>query len=100
MYIVFAQDMIYITCKKLISFSDKDGFNACDILTVLALAVPDSVVEVRNWRATVELHGALTRGQLIVDKRAQQGMKANQITIITKFDVEKLCDVVIKMLDD
>uniref|UniRef100_A0A182P6Y1 Inosine/uridine-preferring nucleoside hydrolase domain-containing protein n=1 Tax=Anopheles epiroticus TaxID=199890 RepID=A0A182P6Y1_9DIPT len=48
-------------------YGQRPNWMPCDAYLVAAFIVPDCVVKARSYAVDVELHGALTRGQMVLD---------------------------------
>ena len=63
------------------------GYTSCDPLAMSVAVKPEIVTEATSVYATTELHGHLTRGQMVVDWRAHLG-KEHNIKLIQEVDLE------------
>lgn len=63
------------------------GYTCCDPLAVAVAVQPDIVTKETSVFATVELHGHLTRGQMVVDWRGHLGQKHN-VMIVQEINLE------------
>jgi inosine-uridine nucleoside N-ribohydrolase len=70
----------------------KGTYEFCDQLAVAAAITPEVVRENKQVYATVELKGALTTGQMVVDWSGVLGKPAN-INLVTKIDIMAVADM-------
>lgn len=63
------------------------GYTSCDPLAMSVAVKPEIVTEETSVYATTELHGHLTRGQMVVDWRGHLGKKHN-IMLVQEVDLE------------
>lgn len=63
------------------------GYTSCDPFALGVAVQPDIVSKETSVYATVELHGHLTRGQMVVDWRGHLGKKPN-VKIVQEVDLE------------
>ncbi|XP_046356138.2 inosine-uridine preferring nucleoside hydrolase-like isoform X2 [Haliotis rufescens] len=73
------------------------GFQSCDLFAMTTVLDRESILDKEAVHATVELHGHLTRGQMVVDWKDRMGNEPN-VTIIKKICVEKVKQFVLDML--
>ncbi|XP_071093242.1 inosine-uridine preferring nucleoside hydrolase-like isoform X2 [Haliotis cracherodii] len=73
------------------------GFRSCDLFAMTTVLDRESILDKETVHATVELHGHLTRGQMVVDWKDRMGNEPN-VTIIKKICVEKVQQFVLDML--
>ena len=71
--------------KKRTGFGE--GYTTCDPLAMAVAIHPGIVTKERSVYATVELHGHLTRGQMVVDWRGHLGKKHN-VMIVEEVNME------------
>jgi inosine-uridine nucleoside N-ribohydrolase len=58
-----------------------EGFHLKDVLGVVAAALP-MVIHTKHMRVDVELHGELTRGMSVFDRRAWESVKPNVNVVV------------------
>ena len=63
------------------------GYTSCDPLAMSVAVKPEIVTKETSVYATAELHGHLTRGQMVVDWRSHLGKKPN-VKIVQEVDLE------------
>ncbi|XP_068750044.1 nucleoside hydrolase-like [Montipora capricornis] len=87
---------------KLIEFYNKKelagmgiGYTNCDCLAMVVAVKPDIVSKESSVYASVERHGHLTLGQMVVDWRGHLGKKHN-VMIVQEVDMESFKDLMIK----
>lgn len=85
----FVQKISNISClfykKNQTGFGQ--GYTCCDPLAVAVAVQPGIVTKETSVYATIELHGHLTRGQMVVDWRGHLGQKPN-IRIVQEINLE------------
>ncbi|KAL9981520.1 hypothetical protein ACROYT_G010228 [Oculina patagonica] len=87
----FAQKISNITStfykKKRTHSHFGEGYTCCDPLAVAVAVQPEIVTKETSVYATIELHGHLTRGQMVVDWRGHLGQKPN-VKIVQEVNLE------------
>jgi len=63
------------------------GYTSCDPLAMSVAVQPEIVTKETSVYATLELHGQLTRGQMVVDWRGHLGKKPN-VRIVEEVNIE------------
>lgn len=63
------------------------GYTTCDLLAMAVAVQPDIVMKETSVYATLEMHGHLTRGQMVVDWRGHLGKKPN-VKIVQQVNME------------
>lgn len=63
------------------------GYTSCDPLAMAVAVQPDIVTKETDVYATLEMHGHLTRGQMVVDWRGHLGKKPN-VKIVQEVNME------------
>lgn len=87
--------------RKSIEFYKKElagmgiGYTNCDCLAMVVAVQPDIVSKETSVYASVERHGHLTLGQMVVDWRGHLGKKHN-VMIVQEVDMESFKDLMIK----
>ncbi|CAN8016114.1 unnamed protein product [Ixodes persulcatus] len=77
------------------------GFSCCDMLAMAAVLQPSLVTRCEAFPAWVELHGATTRGMLVVDRRPSINWNHGRpphVQFLLGFDVEALKELYENML--
>ncbi|KAL5015916.1 hypothetical protein ScPMuIL_005505, partial [Solemya velum] len=67
---------------------DRPFFRSCDLFTMATIVDPDVITETKDVHAVVELHGQITRGQMVVDWRGLLAQEPN-VRLITKIDKDR-----------
>ncbi|XP_046557171.1 inosine-uridine preferring nucleoside hydrolase-like isoform X1 [Haliotis rubra] len=80
-----------------IKVRQQPGFRSCDLFAMTTVLDRESILDKETVHATVELHGQLTRGQMVVDWKNRMGNEPN-VTIVKKICVEKVTQFVTGML--
>jgi len=68
---------------------------------VVAAMYPELICDADGYPAEMELHGLLTRGQLVVDRRqrADKNKSSRIIKFITLFNQSKLMELLLKIME-
>lgn len=80
----------------------RQGFMSCDLLAMASVLSPALIMHRERFPAWVELHGATTRGMLVVDRRPSikwhHGKQPN-VEFLLRFNMEGLKDLYARMLE-
>uniref|UniRef100_A0A182JZQ1 Inosine/uridine-preferring nucleoside hydrolase domain-containing protein n=1 Tax=Anopheles christyi TaxID=43041 RepID=A0A182JZQ1_9DIPT len=74
-------------------YSQRPKWMPCDAYLVAAYIQPDCVMTARSYAVDVELHGALTRGQMVLNHRSEGD---GHVRIIDDIDENKFKDLCLK----
>jgi inosine-uridine nucleoside N-ribohydrolase len=80
-------DLLNIVEKKVWEKSSYTSWIPCDAILAAVLLRPDIVIKSQKCHATVELHGAHTRGQVVIDHLK---VKDPNVHFIEEFDTSIL----------
>ncbi|KAL1418548.1 hypothetical protein MTO96_005587 [Rhipicephalus appendiculatus] len=80
----------------------RQGFMSCDLIAMASVLEPSLVTRSERHPAWVELHGATTRGMLVVDRRPSikwHHGKPPHVEFLLRFNIDGLKNLYAQMLD-
>ncbi|KAL3222770.1 hypothetical protein MRX96_000656 [Rhipicephalus microplus] len=80
----------------------RQGFMSCDLITMASVLEPSLVTQSERHPAWVELHGATTRGMLVVDRRPSikwHHGKPPHVEFLLRFNIDGFKNLIAEMLD-
>lgn len=93
----FLRDTTHEMVRFLRSIRRVPGFLLPDPLALAVAVDPSLVRDAIHQYATIELSGAQTRGQVVVDFFGTLGRELN-VEIVTEIDIDRVCDMFRRML--